>query len=509
MKKTQQKWGIIMDNLTVTALSGSLYQRCRTTVPGENTLFEMLWRAYCRNCGIAPGDSARLLPSKNRRKACARLYGWYADRYGQTMQMPRGTRGRDRTAGPDEQSYTFDRLYCDNRQFRAYLDSQLPLPGNQDLLAFVLHTAVAFLVPLNELDAVLQQLGFHPLHVKNLHHLSIAYVLLMAEHRDFDPGYNPFAQVKQLYFKALRILDDDTPPREAGYSYADLETRMIRDMLLRRKGLTAQNFEALVACNRRALNMRHSLILSDFHKLCAVFIHIYDDSSGPDTYKVPEMEYSFYHFLRKFCRANLRRSKFREELTTMIELQEKHPTRNTLILLWLYAYCFAFLPDITINSLTFLRITRHLGKFHEPWIEDATACLREDLFDVFGFLMGQPDRQVPRTFRGAEFVSFINEKLLLHYGWGALNDTFPFDHYILSLRDLTIEMDPSGQCIAAAYENRLLKGICADVDNVPCPLAVITQIFEALTDIHTAENARNSQFQLPPIPLQCKLYEQL
>ena len=500
-----------MNNLTVTDLAQNWFQSGQRIPAGDtsqNKLFRMLCKAYQKRQGADMYDALSDL-NEDPYRACTQLYSWYTNRYGAELNMPTGTQGQKRSVGLGGE-YTFDLLYCDDRQFKKYLLAPLPQSGSQDLLAFVLHTAVAFLVPLKELDEVLQHLGFHPLHVKNIHHLSIAYVLLMADSFAADTGFNPFTEAKKLYFTALHILNAPSTPAEDSYSFADQETRMIREALFLHKGLAAQNFESLVTRTRTALNMRHSLILSDFHRLSAVFIHLFDSNADPNSFEFPEEAYSFYRFVAHFCKEDLSRKKFREQLTSMIDTQQKHPTRNVLILLWLYTYCFAFLPGVIISKTAVGRIARQLKKTDPQWDKDEIkGYYHDDLFDVYGFITKQPHRAVPRTFRGVDFFTFINEKLLLRYGWGPLNDKLPFDHYIHDLRDLIFQIDSIGHCSGAEYGSSSLVGLVEDVDNVPFPLVAVTQIMDKLAQMHIAKSAHNKYIKLSPCPLKCGLYEQL
>lgn len=502
-----------MSSLSVTDLAENWFrdgQKVSSADPSRNMLFEMLYNACQRRLGISKAYSELSYENGDHYEACAQLFSWYTNRYGTQLNMYKGSKGQKRTVGLTDEDYTFDRLYCDDRQFRNYLETELPHSGSQDLLAFVLHTAVAFMVPLEELDAVLQYLGFHPLHVKKIHHLSIAYVLLRGHPDGADADFNPFAEVKKLYFKAREILNTSDIPAKEAYSYADLETRMIRDMLLRNKGLVSQNFENLVARNRKALNMRHSMILEDFHRLSAVFIHIFDSDADTETFDYPDEAYSFYCFVKKFCKEEkLLRKKYREQLTGMINLKQKHPTRNVLILLWLYAYCFAFLPGIYIDKRIFIRITKQLQKTDPKWATEAKTYYHDEYFDVFGFLTNQPKRSVSQTFRGSDFITFINEKLLLRYGWGPLNDKIPFDYYIHKLEKMMLRIAPSGRCSGASYDSCPLEGLVEAVDNVPFPLVAVTQLFDILRQLHTEKAARSKRIKISPCPLKCGLYEQL
>ena len=501
-----------MDPLSVTELANKWYrnrQSASSRDPSQNELFEMLYEAYRRRNNISKPYEELSFQDGDHTKACAELYGWYTNRYGTELNMVTGSKGQKRTAGPTEDEYTFDRLYCDNRQFKNYLDTALPQHGSSDLMAFVLHTAVAFLVPLSKLDRVLQNLGFHPLHVKNIHHLAIAYVLLMAENKSVAADFNPFDEVKQLYFKANAILDSSVPPAADAYSYISLETRIIRNMLLMNRELANQNFEDLVARNRDALNMRHSLILSDFHRLSAVFIHIFDSNSLPNSFEYGEENYSFYCFINRFCNPDLSRKKFREHMTSMIDRNQKHPTRNVMILLWLYAYCFSFVPGIYPNDTTIERITKLLEKADPTWADEAQTYYQGGLFDVYGFITGQPQRDIPKTFRGSDFITFINAQLTLRYGWGQLNDKLPFDHYIHNLKNLTFELDYSGNCVKAVCGSHLLPELQLAPDNAPAPLVSVTRIFEGLAEVHAEQAEMHIRQKLSPVPLKCGLYEQL
>lgn len=477
----------------------------RTFAHRENKLFQMLYEAYCRRSG----DQirwAQLSTYADYEDACTRLYGWYRQTYELGFQMPAGKKGQKRAAGPSGQDYSFHLRYSDSRSFELYLLKGLHLSGSQTLLSFVLHTAVAFLVPPDQLDAVLQYLGFHPLHVKNIHHLAIYYVLLTAE-----PGspVNPFDMVRELYLRAHELLSKSPEAPQDGYLYADQLTRAIREELFLRKAIGRENFEKLVLLNRDSLNMRHSMILRDFHRLTAIFFHVFDDPhfcpEDPLQADAGEDNYSFYAFVGRYCREYLTRKKYRDWLCGMIDREGKHPTRDVMILLWLYAYCFAFLPGIFMEPVTVNRIKKKLQKADPDQAASIGSFYQNDTLDIYGLIMGAKKRSVPGQFRGADFVTYINEKLL-SYGWGPLNEKLAFDHYIMQLDKLVMRMDPSqdhGRCRSIRYGDGELTGIPTMADNVPCPLAAITWILHHLKAVHLSDP--NSA----PCPLECSLYEQV
>ena len=480
----------------------------------DNALFRMLYNAFCRANG-STRTFADVVKEASYTEACDRLYAWYRERYKTGFHMPTGSKGQKRTVTGNGGKYTFDLLYGDDRQFRSYLVTDIPHSGSQDLFSFVLHTAVAFLVPPGELDMVLQYLGFHPLHVKNIHHLAIYYVLLAAENRPLAEDFNPFAQVRSLYEKGIAIMEDPEDKPAGGFLYGNRETRFIRQALFLEKELRSQSFENLVSVNKAALNTRHSLILSDFHKLAAVFMYIYDvNSDDIDNNYAQNVEeaFSFYAFVEAFCRDNLSRKKYREQLTGMIDLHGKHPTRNIMILLWLYAFCFSFTQSVYLDGIVFQRITKKLAGYDPAWAEEAKEYYREELFDVFGFLTGAAGRTVPAAFRGSEFVAFINEKLWQRYGWGPLNARIPFDYYILKLGELVICKD---QRYSAAlpplvtHSQDRITDVRPRVVNVPDPLAAVVYILSQLKGVIEERYERIGLVDQSPCPLKCGLYEQV
>ncbi len=482
----------------------------RTGALKDNRLFRMLYDAYCKRNGIERNYDD-VIRSGDYWDACEQLFSWYEHRYAEFFHMESGTKGQKRSVTRNTTEYTFDLLYCDDRQFKNYLLTGIPQSGNQDLFAFVLHTAVAFLVSPRELDVVLQELGFHPLHVKNIHHLAICYVLLSRENQALNDDYNPFAEVKELYFQAVEILAKESMEAAEGYSFGGQETRLIRKDLFLNKTLCNENFEQLIRRNKEMLNMRHSKILQDFHKLISVFLYVFDaplsETEDQEPEALSEYGYSFYAFVEQFCKDGLSRKKYREQVTGMIDRKGKHPTRNVLILLWLFAYCFSIspcLPGIYMEKLAFNRIWKQLQKWDTKWAEDAKKHYHSNYFDIYAFLMGSDRPTVSCDFKGADVIAAINNKLSNDYGWGILNSRLPFDYYILKLEKLVVRKDNTREHITVEYDGQRFVIPDEEKDNVPLPLIVIRRMFAQLKD----EMAEKSG-DISPCPLKCSLYEQL
>ena len=481
----------------------------------DNKLFKMLYDSHChrQNNGRSFEDVIR---EGSYLDACTELFVWYEKQYAGLFRMDSGTQGQKRTVTRNTTEYTFDLLYCDDRQFKSYLLTDTPLSGSQDLFAFVLHTAVAFLVSPQALDEVLQHLGFHPLHVKNVHHLAICYVLLAAENRQIEADYNPFAQVKALYLQAIDILNREMHQTAEGYFYGNQSTLVIREELFLQRELRMANFAQLIERNSGELNMRHSKILEDFHRLICVFLHIFDaPASEADTVELDgtsEFDYSFYTFIAQYCKDGLSRKKYREQVTGMIDRNGKHPTRNLLILLWLYAHCFCCLSDfqgVYIEPLAFNRILKQLKKWNSDWVKQAKAHYHNEYFDVFAFIMDSDRPTVSQDFHGADVIAAINERLLNRYGWGILNARLPFDYYILKLEKLVVHKDKAYCKIHALYDGQRISISNPNIENVPLPLVAISQLFTQLKAEIAKRSAFSNSANNSHCPLKCSLYEQL
>ena len=199
--------------------------------------------------------------------------------------------------------------------------------------------SLAFMVNPTSLDKVLQDLGFHPLHVRNIHHLAIYTVLSDSQKKKkaLPNDYNPFSEVKQLYKEAEEFLSLPTECSPATYTYDNKETKEIREWIFTNRGLSKENFFRVVKQNKPALNMRHSLIMDDFHKLSSVYSSILTD---------PEMDsfnYSFYQFINRFCNG-ISQKKFKEHMHSTIDKD----TYSLASILFYAATGLIFTPEMRI-----------------------------------------------------------------------------------------------------------------------------------------------------------------
>lgn len=474
----------------------------------ESVLFKMLYNAYCRivNNGRNYDDTVQgCLYSED----CSEMFTWYRDRY-TGLGLQKGGRGQKRYVTGSEEKYSFDLLYCDDRQFKSYLLTDTPQSGNQDLFCFILHTAVAFLVPTKELDSVLQVLGFHPLHVRNIHHLAIYTVLTTAQtyEGNMPEMYNPFDEVKTLYLKACEIVKSGKRISSDVIAFDDYLTRQIREELFLKKGLSYENFDSIVKNNVPALNMRHSMILNDFHKLAAVYTTIFED------YPEEAETYSFYQFVNRFC-TSVSQKKFREYMSSMIDNNQKHPTRQIMILLWFYDYCFSFIDGIPLSDDIFEKIQKKLAIYNRSWAKEAEEYRCNLKFDAYGFINNVKNRYGSNQFCGSDFLAVLNKKLMARYGWGYLNKRLPFDYYYLSMSSMNIVEDArfgDVNRLKISFLRQDFTDICEDEAIAPYPLKVAIYLLEQLKAVieeETGKLNKKKAKEISPFPLDCRIYEQI
>lgn len=493
-------------------------------------LFTLLYTTYCSRSHNA--DSFEKVSKDNSfDKACNDLFSWYKERYIVRFQMPVGQRGQQRNVTFQEtfceksldDTYRFDVAYPDNRAFKKYLIPTETVNYNQDFFAFILHTAVAFMVDPVQLDDILRSYGFHPLHVRNIHHLAIYTVLVECAQfgSDIPDSYNPFDKVREMYGNARKILNTSEIGTEEQHC-TDASTATMRKDLIDSKNLTEKNFLSIVENDKRAFSMRHSLILEDHHKFAVLFSGIYDNyqlyqyrkkhgdqrkNAYFSRWSEDAQYYSLYSFLTRHSKHYDRHARFTGEIFTQVDEKQKHPTRELMILFWFFSYCFAFTKGVFMPQESFDAIAESLGEFNPAWKDEALGYYRNSYFDVYGFVYNIPTRCIGTSFTGANFIAEINSKLSEKYGWGQLSEKLSFDYYILQLKKLKMTIydsdlyrkSPDVFFNHIQYSNFSFRK--AEAECVPYPWVVFDEI---MTYVRACSPDPTEYY-----PLSCAIYEQI
>ena len=503
----------------------------------DNLLFRVLYESYQRIIGGK--DSFDLVVARSKKdgivsthpytEACHSLFKFYVSTYGKDgFGLSSGDKGEKRTVFPNhtDTEYTFDRLYSDRRQFERYFLS-VPRSQNQKLmLAFIMHTCVSFLVDARDLENLLKRYGYYQLHVRNIHHLAVFAVL--ANRKSYIENRkirrNPFSDVKGLYARAIEIkqANQTTEATESNqtkqaieatekknFFFSSFQTQRARQRLFEGENrINVENYSQYIFHNFTELNARHQHMLSDFHKLYAVYVDTLCEDE--QTY-----DYSLYAFLNAFSR-KISVKKFREQMTSFIDDQDKHPTRQLMIILWMYDYCFSCSKQKTeFSNSGIKRIEKRLTFYNPRWanlIKNYTIYSTPDSSKLnLSQIVHEGESFSPRDFDGEKLISNINSKLAT-YGLPPLSAKDPFDFYFMALRGFTIQHED--EIIKITHREKRVKKTNTDTKNevfvknfsiiypqytrnVPAPLIVISELFKSLKTISGT------------LPLACSLYEQV
>lgn len=348
------------------------------------------------------------------------------------------------------------------------------------------------------------------MHVRNLHHLAIYAALQEANsYSGADLRFcNPFEMVKDRYADACLILSEPEPgeSRDGAFPDSDL-TVHVKNALNAQTDLYV-NFGQFVRNNRSSFSTRHQKILRDFHCLYAVYSNLNRGDGEP-------AEYALRSFLERFCLSKP------ESKLSQLTRGKKQPTRELMILCWMYAYCFAFVQYTSVTSKTMDSITELLENVEPGWAEkiQAHGLIREFTpgyveFDTLNFLRVFLNESgggtVERRFHGSNLVEFLNRILGRRYEWGSLNGSRKFDQYLVALNGLTIDGYACGESgfriTGITYQGRCLDGMDLPVpSNVPYPLYAITELLRR-AQAHPPKT-RAGEEDTPWFPLGCRLYD--
>ncbi len=531
-------------------------------LPEENLLFQYLYDAYCKlerqddsfEAVVAGAKSAGGNSSDKYIAARQTLVNWYTARYRLQEKKDAGQRSGDlepidsdapkrektnrgitrdvfardvfrRNIEIEKEKYRFDEPIS-QELFKVYLND-FPIQQNPfqtaDARSFILHTAVAFLLSPKQLDALLVTFGFHPLHVRHIHDMAI-YVVLRDASQNWSTEdrreRNPFQEVREIYEAARLLLiqaqtaESREPSDDELAAFQSDSTRKVQQYILKQE-LSKENLLAYVGSHTEFYNLRYRRLLAEHKQLVDLFSTLYIQRGN---WEDIEKRYSLYAFLSSNCR-NFNRKDFNRRIYGEIVKYKKHPKRELMVILWMYAYCFLFCPEVSTPCdfsvvCPFKRIKQELelpleypfSSYSDKKIDYHLRVLeylsdeREDrVSPLRGFYDGMTVR---RTFNGSELIAFINGKLV-DYTWCQLDGRNAFDRNILSLSPLRIILNEDGDIQSASYDGKPIDNARKmNVDNVPGPLVMIFNLLQEIkTFISDLDNIR--------MPLPCDHFYEL
>ena len=542
-----------MPNLTMEAVAKKLAAPEQAAYdPSASPLVEQLYRAYVRLTGRKPDyetlcERAKLNPEKPRSVFDGAIrYGlidWYIKKYpAPSAENGRKRAGVDRGVGPKtvagEAEYRFGEPMTAS-VLENYLIKGRAL-RNGDARDFILHMAVALHMAPEALDKLLTDCGFHRLHVKNVHHMAIYAVLWELQNGTLPPETDAFAEVNCFFREASALLlaasdrqeTDEAADEQEADAFRGGSTRVIHAYICGQAELSRDRVLSFIRNHPKIYGMRHERLLAEHRRLADLFSELYDPHEGKEwTWEgdVTPSAYCFYRFLDEFCQPTDRRH-YNDLLYYWIQQKGRHPTRELMICLWIYAFCFLFMPVIDAaipgkldawwcapDKLPFrgrsdLPFAGYQAEDRKGWFRvldylartngtgDESDVPVDSAGEAYGAtIRGQYAKEdagptTHRPFHGDELIAFINDKLN-EYSWRSLSKHIPFDAAVMALGELEIDYDRTGDPVCRyGASNMSVPNIWQE--DVPDPLVLIVEVLH-----------EKRKLDKDTLPLACKCYE--
>ena len=374
---------------------------------------------------------------------CQKIWAWYYNKYMPNKFPKKQGISRSISRVTTEDTYYFDIPYQE-KEFGYNL-----LTRNRVEAEIIKHICVAFRMDQDACNTCLEAYGYLPLHSKNLHDLAIYSVLATIENISSDD--NPLLMVKERYFKGLDLIKRN---QSASQSLDTVETQVLTDEIKSAKHFDENQLISYLQKNASYLNWRHSAILEEHRRLIKVFQHLYYDRQKGAFWSSEESKYSLFSFVNQFCK-KISYKDFGERLINDIRRDgkkndrgNKHPTREIMILLWLYEECFR-------NSLPIFCPSKYTKSIAPGFWEKTNICDENGgartKFNIHEYLFGETSVQkkvkvnIGRQqctgnyyFVGADAKQIINDNLE-KFGYSRLSSTDSiFDRVIMELLTLRV-----------------------------------------------------------------------
>lgn len=381
-------------------------------------------------------DISRFVPIRKIEK----IWEWYSNRYPSEKAENSADRANSRSVSrtTSEETYDFHLPYKYETFKKNLLEKTFPSAE------FIQHICAAFFIGRETCNQLLNAYGYLPLHEKNLHDLAVYSVL-----SGIDPlSGNPLELIRNRYFKAREILKNNYG--DSTIVMQTIETAQLTEELASRTDFTEEHYLTYVRKNAVYLTRRHSALLKEHSRLVNIFQDLYDiRRKMPQNTRWSDAEgtHSLFSFVTRFC-LNLQYNNFKDRLIKEIrkdgevmERANRHPTREIMILLWLYEEFFRNSPPIACPPKYASAFPK---KYHTESSPDKTKLDIHRL--LFGTAPSRGSKKIrynrnPYTanvhFDGPEAHRLINEKLK-NYGYNPLTLNCKFDLLLMKFFSLKI-----------------------------------------------------------------------
>lgn len=399
------------------------------------------------------------------------------------------TKGRKRT--PKKDSFDFSKPFNKQTFDECYRGDATPTP------MFLKSISVALRLTPKEADELLCGYGYLPFYSKNIFDLSIYSVLMLNEMPVItrNSGFDPFAEIENRYNKAIKIIEEKTQKsdlKDLGEITTDKihTSHFLKDFARSAYWADENTFLEFVKENAEYFSIRHGTVLGEHEKYTTAVNGLYEVSSNDsDGGNNPKSEHNYRRFSFKsliqefvdhsgthFNRDvidfvqdgstdDFRIKQFEQSHSVKLSNEEKKkfrsyfvPSRELMILLWLYCYTFTYNRDVDKLLPCSTKTKTKLAEYLKKTSPDNHAELVKNLvceseayknnFNLRAFLFPDYVSEV-YEWDGNEAKTRINHKLS-RFGWGELSDKNRFDRIINML--LSFSITRSGEIIRTASE---------------------------------------------------------
>ncbi|MBO5779340.1 MAG: hypothetical protein J6R82_07220 [Clostridia bacterium] len=379
----------------------------------------------------------------------------------------------------------------------------------------IIQLSIAFKLSPELCDQFLAFYGYLGLHPKNIYHLAIYSVLRV--YKPEDQKYDQYDVMRLRYDLAKKIINPEMITEKELW---DAKATAWIQRKLDGTVWTDERFVAFIHEYADELNGYQNSLLREHTQLTRVFRDLYNDKSKGIIWDEVVVPYSLFVFATNFC--GIPENHFKEALVSSIRIEKKvkskkkngdadqvsvtytgkYPTRQAMILLWLFAKCF---QGFEIRNCPVKYTKDNQLNTNEPTIYSGVWGNECCDFDVDQYLYGFSSAG-SKGWNGLEILDEINQSLQ-DYDWNAIAMNDWFDYLIYSFLKFKIHRTRDGGSVVTLNSKGLLPETMVKIDridgtdelefssDVPQPLQLL---FALMTCIQSEYFDRMSQAQVNP-----------
>lgn len=339
----------------------------------------------------------------------------------------------------------------------------------------IIQLSIAFKLTPDLCDDFLNYYGYLKLHPKNIYHLSIYSVLKIYTPK--DGKYDQYDVVKKRYEFAKTVVNQAKITEEQLWKAN--ATTLLQSIVDARTVWTDERFEEFIRQYAEELNGYQNSLLREHTELTKIFRDLYNEKSKGMQWDETVTPYSLFAFSTDFC--GILPNHFKESLVSSIRSKEsgkdkqkkkdddkdtvkytgKYPTRQAMILLWLFENCFKGFeihncPDKYIQENQLKRKTKiiYSGVFGNDCCD----------FSIEYHLYGTASKS-HHEWNGPDARTLINDNLMF-YDWNAITKDDLFDYLIYSFLNFKISRSKDGRRVVTHTQKDLFPQKTVKIDRI-------------------------------------------